>query len=159
MDKPVAGSTEPPSAEAPTSAVAEPSEPTTETKPATEAPQETSPVGNVPEASESKISVGPKDEVVAGGKPGEKRNLDSTSTWPPAAEEPEKSEPEPSDERDAKKLKTDEPAADKSNGATSGADNGQKKASRPKKEKIKDAMHKIIPDGIGRRTRSQTKGT
>lgn len=131
--------------------------PSTEEKPATEAPQESSSIGKIPDANDSKVSVGPKNETVAG----EKRDLDSTLASAPApAQDTEEPKSEPADERGAKKQKTDESATEKANGADDAAtENGQKKASRPKKDKIKDAMHKIIPDGIGRRTRSQTKGT
>ncbi|CAG7980379.1 unnamed protein product [Penicillium olsonii] len=132
--------------------------PTAEMKAAAAEPQDHSPLGN-PEVNASKLSVGPKDELVAGGKPGEKRDLDSSLGSPSAAQEPKKAEPESTGDRDAKKLKKDESASSKSNGDATSSVDGQKKTSRPKKEKIKDAMHKIIPDGIGRRTRSQTKGT
>ncbi|KAK9850863.1 hypothetical protein MYU51_011469 [Penicillium brevicompactum] len=157
IEKAPATSTEPTSADAPKPADAPTSVPSTETKPATEAPEESEPIGNLPDANDSKVSVGPKNETVAG----EKRDLDSTLESPPApAQDAEEPKSVPTEERGAKKQKTDEPAADKANGAAGSAtENGQKKASRPKKEKIKDAMHKIIPDGIGRRTRSQTKGT
>lgn len=123
--------------------------------------------GSVPIARQSQISEGPKDETVAG----EKRDIDSTLTPTPAlAEDEEQQRPEPSDEPDTKKLKTDEkpntdekPASDSNGTATaapSNTENGaQKKASRTKKEKIKDAVNKVIPgDGIGSRTRSRTKG-
>jgi hypothetical protein len=134
--------------------VAEPS--ATATKPSTEAP-ESSAIGDLPEVNKSKVSVGPMDETV----PGEKRDLDSTlSSTPTAAEDTEQPTSVPSNERDTKKQKKDDLATE-SNGtaSTSITDSGEKKASRPKKEKIKDAVSKIIPDGIGRRTRSQTKGT
>lgn len=95
---------------------------------------------------------------------GEKRDIDSTVTPTPAlTEDEEQQKPGPSDEPDSKKPKTGEKPVTDSNGNTvapSSANNaGQKKASRSKKEKIKDAMNKVIPgDGIGSRTRSRTKG-
>ncbi|KAJ5499809.1 hypothetical protein N7453_008860 [Penicillium expansum] len=134
--------------------------PTPETKPPVTEPTGSA-LGSIPVARESKIPVGPKDEIVAG----EKRDIDSTVTPTPAlAEDEEQRKPEPSDEPDTKKLKTDEKPVTNSNGtaavAPSNADSGgQKKASRSKKDKIKDAVNKVIPgDGIGSRTRSRTKG-
>ncbi|CRL17806.1 unnamed protein product [Penicillium camemberti] len=133
--------------------------PAPETKPPVTEPTEPAP-GSVPIARQSQISVGPKDETVAG----EKRDIDSTVTPTPAlAEDEEQQRPEPSDEPDTKKLKTDEKPVSDPNGtaaAPSNTENGaQKKASRSKKEKIKDAVNKVIPgDGIGSRTRSRTKG-
>ena len=164
VEKAPEANTESPKAEAPKPAdVAETSNPATETKPPAEAPAEapaeSSALGGISAAGEPKASVRPKDETV----PGEKRDLGSTlaSTSAPT-ETKEQQKPEPSDERDAKKQKTDgEPAtASNSTAAPAGTDGGgQKKASRPKKEKIKDAVNKIIPgDGIGSRTRSRTKG-
>ncbi|CAI7597474.1 unnamed protein product [Penicillium glandicola] len=118
-----------------------------------------SPPGSAPIARESQISVGPMDETVAG----EKRGIDLTVTPTPTLAEGEQQKPNPSDEPDTKKLKTDEKPATDPNGtaaATSNTENGgQKKASRSKKEKIKDAVKKITPgDGIGSRTRSRTQG-
>ena len=89
--------------------------------------------------------------------PGEKRGIDS------ALAEDEQREPEPSDEPDTKKPRTDEDHVTGSNGTTAAASNTnnkvQKKASRTRKEKIKDAVKKILPgDGISSRTRSRTKG-
>ncbi|KAJ5208906.1 hypothetical protein N7449_003285 [Penicillium cf. viridicatum] len=133
--------------------------PTSETTPPVTEPTESAP-GSVPIARQSQISVGPKNETVAG----EKRDIDSTVTpTPTPAEDEEQQKPEPSDESDTKKLKTDEKSVSDSNGtaaAPSNTENGaQKKASRSKKEKIKDAVNKVIPgDGIGSRTRSRTKG-
>ncbi|KGO64013.1 hypothetical protein PITC_012500 [Penicillium italicum] len=133
--------------------------PIPETKPPVTEPTESA-LGSIPVARESQISVGPKDEIVAG----EKRDIDATVTPTPAlAQDEEQRKPELSDEPDTKKLKTDEQPVTESNGtaaAPSNADNGgQKKASRSKKEKIKDAVNKVIPgDGIGSRTRSRTKG-
>ncbi|KAJ5384567.1 hypothetical protein N7517_002478 [Penicillium concentricum] len=119
-----------------------------------------SPIGAIPIARESQVSVGPMNETVAG----EKRDIDSTVTPTPAPAEVEaQQKPELSDEPDTKKLKTDEKAATESNGtaaAPSSTENAvPKKASRSKKDKIKDAVNKVIPgDGIGSRTRSRTKG-
>lgn len=131
---------------------------TAESKPSAKEPQEGAPIGDLPAASDSKVSVGPKNEAATG----EKRDLDSTlaPTTDPA-EDAKEQKPVPLDERDVKKQKKDDQYLAGSNGtaATSSTDNGQKKAGRPKKDKIKEAMSKIIPDGIGRRTRSQTKGT
>ncbi|KAJ5399017.1 hypothetical protein N7465_009506 [Penicillium sp. CMV-2018d] len=134
------------------------------TKPPVIEPTERAP-SSVPIARQSQISVGPKDETVAGGTvAGEKRDIDSTVTPTPAlAEDEEQQKPKPSDEPDTKKLKTDKKPVSDSNGtvvAPSNTENGaQKKASRSKKEKIKDAVNKVIPgDGIGSRTRSRTKG-
>lgn len=81
-----------------------------------------------------------------------------------ADEAPDK--PESLEERDAKKLKTDEKPISDPNGTAAVSrtdDQSLKKADQPKKEtkkeKIKDAVKKIIPgDGIGSRTRSRTKG-
>lgn len=145
-------------AEAAKPAVEEPINSTAESKPSAEEPQKSSPIGDLPGASDSKVSVGPKNETATG----EKRDLDSTlapTTAP--AEDAKEQNPVPLNERDAKKQKKDDQSLAGSNGtgATSSTDSGQKKASRPKKDKIKEAMSKIIPDGIGRRTRSQTKGT
>ncbi|KAJ5507690.1 hypothetical protein N7527_009833 [Penicillium freii] len=138
--------------------------PTPETKPPVTEPTEPAP-GSVPIARQSQIPVGPKDETVAGGTvAGEKRDIDSTGTPTPAlAEDEGQQKPKPSDEPDTKKLKTDEKPVSDSNGtavAPSNTENGaQKKASRSKKEKIKDAVNKVVPgDGIGSRTRSRTKG-
>ncbi|KAJ5944150.1 hypothetical protein N7516_004318 [Penicillium verrucosum] len=130
--------------------VTEPTEPATEPAP-----------GSVPTVRQSQISVGPKNETVAG----EKRDIDSTVTPTPALAEDKDEQPKPelSDEPETKKVKTDEKPVSDSNGtviAPSNTENGaQKKASRSKKEKIKDAVNKVIPgDGIGSRTRSRTKG-
>ncbi|KAJ5960369.1 uncharacterized protein N7479_007519 [Penicillium vulpinum] len=118
-----------------------------------------SPLGSIPIARESQIPVGPRDETVAG----EKRDIDSTVTPTLAlAGDEEQRKPEPSDEPDTKKLKTDDKSAPDSNGTAgtpSHTDNGgQKKDSRTKKEKIKDAVKRVTPgDGIGSRTRSRTK--
>lgn len=133
--------------------------PASETTPPVTEPTESAP-GSVPIARQSQITVGPKDETV----PGEKRDIDSIVTPTPAlAEDEEQQKPEPSDEPDTKKLKTDEKLVSDSNGTAvtpSNTENGsQKKASRSKTEKIKDAVNKVIPgDGIGSRTRSRTKG-
>jgi hypothetical protein len=139
---------EPLKAEAPKPTdAAQTSNPAAETKPSTEALAETSAV------NDSKASVGPKNETVTG----EKRDLDSTLAAPT-----ENKEPVSSEEREAKKQKTEEKPTKESNGtaAPSGTEEGaQRKANKPKKEKIKDAVNKIIPgDGIGSRTRSRTKG-
>lgn len=130
--------------------VTEPTEPATEPAP-----------GSVPTVRQSQITVGPKNETVAG----EKRGIDSTVTPTPALAEDKDEQPKPelSDEPETKKVKTDEKPVSDSNGtviAPSNTENGaQKKASRSKKEKIKDAVNKVIPgDGIGSRTRSRTKG-
>jgi hypothetical protein len=83
----------------------------------------------------------------------------------PASDERDKSLSEKSDEPQAKKQKVDPEPSNNSNGsAPSGsvgeANGEQKKPARPKKEKVKDAVKKIIPgDGIGSRTRSRTKPT
>jgi hypothetical protein len=117
-------------------------------------------------ANDTGDTVGPKDEIpVIEPITGAKRDLDTSeapaSTLP--AENKEKA-PEPSAERDPKKQKTDEKPVSTSNGNAASADSknvgkGQKKEGRPTKEKIKDAVKKIIPgEGIGSRTRSRTKG-
>ncbi|CAI7608353.1 unnamed protein product [Penicillium pancosmium] len=83
----------------------------------------------------------------------------------PASDERDKPLPEKSDEPDAKKQKVDpEPSKDSNNAAPSGsvekANGEQKKPAPTKKEKVKDAVKKIIPsDGPGTRTRSRTKPT
>jgi hypothetical protein len=134
-------------------------EPTPDTKPTVTEPTEST-TGNIPVTRESQVSVGPMNETVAG----EKRGIDSTVTPTPVpAADKEQPKPELSDEPDTKKLKTDENLATETNGAAvapSSTENaGQKKASRSKKEKIKDVVNKVIPgDGIGSRTRSRTKG-
>lgn len=145
--------TPPGAAEPPKSTVAEPS--ATATKPSAEAPEEPS-IGDLPAVNKSKVSVGPMDETV----PGEKRDLDSTlSSAQTSAEDTEQPKSVPSDKRDAKKQKKDLSTESNGTASTTITDSGKKQTSRPKKEKIKDAVSKIIPDGIGRRTRSQTKGT
>ncbi|KAJ5163552.1 uncharacterized protein N7500_005382 [Penicillium coprophilum] len=132
--------------------------PDPETKaPATESTG--SPIGSIPVARESQVSVGPMNETVAG----EKRGIDTTVTpTPPLAENEEQQKPEPLHEPDTKKLKIDEKPATESNGTADGPSStenaGQKKASRSKKDTIKDVVNKVIPgDGIGSRTRSRTK--
>ncbi|OQE15627.1 hypothetical protein PENFLA_c031G06237 [Penicillium flavigenum] len=116
--------------------------------------------GNIPVARKSQIPVGPKGEIVAG----DKRDIDSTVTPTPAQPEDEQRTLEPSDEPNTKKLKTEDKHVTDSNGTAAApsdtGNGGQKKASRSKKEKIKDIVNKVIPgDGIGSRTRSRTKGT
>jgi hypothetical protein len=85
---------------------------------------------------------------------GEKRELETTSTAKPSAEE--------SAEPNSKKQKTGETNADAVNGASIPAppENEsappKKKGGRPKK--TQDSVKKDIPtDGIGSRTRSRTK--
>jgi hypothetical protein len=148
-----------PPAEAPNLAdVAATSNPATEMKPPTEAPAEGTAIGSIPAANDSKVSVGPMNETVAG----EKRDLDSAlGSAPVSTGNKEPQDPVPSDERNAKKQKTEEKPATASNGTEvpSGPNDGQEKASRSKKEKIKDAVNKVLPgEGIGSRTRSRTKG-
>ena len=110
---------------------------------------------------------------------GEKRDIDSTAA-PVAAPlsahvSDEKDEPviENPDEPDTKKQKIEsEPVKETAQGsskdtngtapapATGDTNEEPKKAARPKKEKVKDAVKKVIPgDGIGSRTRSRTKPT
>lgn len=86
---------------------------------------------------------------------GDKRDIDSTVTPTPT---------QPEDEPNTKKLKAEDKPVTDSNGTAAALSNtgheGQKKASRSKKEKIKDVVNKVIPgDGVGSRTRSRTKGT
>ncbi|KAJ5094104.1 hypothetical protein N7456_009965 [Penicillium angulare] len=113
---------------------------------------------------------------------GEKRDLDSTTapasvpTVAPVAED--KKEPEAAEEPEAKKQKLDansetvpdvkdtkepsepSPVAPATTTATKDTNGDSKKAGRPKKEKVKEAVKKVIPgDGIGSRTRSRTKAT
>jgi hypothetical protein len=135
----------------------------TETKPQTdgpaEIPAESSAIGSIPSANDSNVSVGPKNETAVG----EKRDLDSTlGSDPVSTESKEKQVPAPADERDAKKQKTDQKPATALNGTEAEArstDKGPKKAGRSKKEKITDAVNKVLPgEGIGSRTRSRTKG-
>lgn len=107
---------------------------------------------------------------------GEKRDLDSTATPAPApapetvSEDKDKPAPEKTDEPDTKKQKTEpEPAQEPPQDTTGPApaapadaptSEGPKKAARPKKEKVKEAVKKVIPtEGIGSRTRSRTKAT
>ncbi|KAJ5834980.1 hypothetical protein N7447_001006 [Penicillium robsamsonii] len=119
-----------------------------------------SPIGSITVARESQVSVGPMNETVAG----EKRGIDSTVTPTPApAQDEVQQKPELSDEPDTKKLKAGEKPAKESNGTDAAPSNtenaGPNKTSRSKKDKIKDAVNKVIPgDGIGSRTRSRTKG-
>ena len=102
---------------------------------------------------------------------GEKRDIDSITA--PISKDKDKPTIEKPDESSTKKQKTEpeplkepaqEPAKD-TNGAArapaAGDTNGeQKKAAPPKKEKVKDAVKKVIPTGgIGSRTRSRTKPT
>ncbi|KAI3219284.1 hypothetical protein DTO027I6_1989 [Penicillium roqueforti] len=127
-------------------------EPAPETEPSVTEPAGSA-LGNIPIAHESQVPVGPTNETV----PGEKRGIDS------ALAEDEQRKPEPSDGPDTKKLKTDEDHVTGSNGTAAAASNPdnkeQKKAGRSKKEKIKDAVNKIVPgDGVGSRTSSRTKG-
>ncbi|KAJ5773943.1 hypothetical protein N7457_008839 [Penicillium paradoxum] len=130
-----------------------------DTEPPVAEPAE-SPLGGIPIARESQISIGPKNETTTG----EKRDIDSTVTPTPAlvgGEEQQK--PELLGEPGAKKLKTAKEPSTDFNGTDAGLSNVDdqipKKASRTKKEKIKDAVKKVIPgDGIGSRTRSRTKG-
>lgn len=83
----------------------------------------------------------------------------------PASDERDKPLPEKSDEPQAKKQKIDtEPSKDSNSSAPSdsaaNANGEQKKSAHTKKEKVKEAVKKIIPgDGIGSRTRSRTKPT
>ncbi|KAJ5132815.1 hypothetical protein N7448_006973 [Penicillium atrosanguineum] len=106
---------------------------------------------------------------------GEKRDINSTAAPIAASVSDDKDEPviEKPGEPDAKKQKTEsepvkepthQPAKDTNGTApapATGDTNGEpKKAARPKKEKVKDAVKKVIPgDGIGSRTRSRTKPT
>ncbi|KAJ5293860.1 hypothetical protein PENANT_c002G04508 [Penicillium antarcticum] len=103
-------------------------------------------------------TVGPKDEVpVVEPITGVKRDLHTS-------EAPASTLPAETEQRDPKKQKTDEKPKTTSNGSAASADlknpsNGQKKDGRHTKDKIKDAVKKIIPgDTIGSRTRSRTKG-
>ncbi|KAJ5601568.1 hypothetical protein N7510_011102 [Penicillium lagena] len=98
---------------------------------------------------------------------GEKRALDSGSAAPVTTSGTDKPPAGP-EEPEVKKPKIDTADSDQSvigmpapAASTSGENHGQpKKTSRPKKEKIKDALKKAIPsDGIGSRTRSRTNGT
>lgn len=80
----------------------------------------------------------------------------------PASNEREKPHPQESDEPETKKQKIEQETFKDANGSVptdSTADgNGTQKASRSKKEKVKEAVKKAIPtDGIGSRTRSRTK--
>lgn len=106
---------------------------------------------------------------------GEKRDIDSATA--PISEDKDTPVVEKSDEPEAKKQKTEpeteiepvkEPVKDLAkvtNGTAptpaAGDTNGEpKKAARPKKGKVKEAVKSIIPgDGIGSRTRSRTKPT
>ncbi|KAJ5255541.1 hypothetical protein N7505_010692 [Penicillium chrysogenum] len=134
-------------------------EPAPETEPPATEPAGSA-QGSIPVARKSQIPVGPKGEIVAG----DKRVIDSTVTPTPAQPEDEQRTIEPSDEPNTKKLKTEDKPVTYSNGTAAAPSNtgngGQKKASRSKKEKIKDVVNKVIPgDGIGSRTRSRTKGS
>ncbi|KAJ5550993.1 hypothetical protein N7535_001068 [Penicillium sp. DV-2018c] len=142
-----AADTEPPVAEQST----ETEEPT-----AAEAERVESSVGSVPPSHKPQETVGPMNET----KVGEKRRIESTVAPVPAGTATKG--PEPLEESGSKKVKTDEATATDQNGTTaapSKAEDGkQAKDGRSKKEKIKDAVKKVIPgDGIGSRTRSRTK--
>lgn len=108
---------------------------------------------------------------------GEKRDLDSIATQAPDQAKPLAPEPaaEKVKEPESKKQKTEQEPAQDTNGTTSAtpaapaqpstttapaveSHEEPKKAGRSKKEKIKDAVKKIIStDGPGSRTRSRTK--
>lgn len=117
-------------------------------------------------ANDTGDTVGPKDEVpVIEPITGAKRDLDTSET--PASTLPTENKEkahELTEERGPKKQKTNEKFNSNSNGnaASAGSKNGsneEKKEGRHTKDKIKDAMKKVIPgDGIGSRTRSRTKG-
>jgi hypothetical protein len=104
---------------------------------------------------------------------GEKRDLDSMATQ--VADEGKPPAPEPATEKvdgpESKKQKTEQEPAKDTNGTApaptstttapaAAAPEEPKKAGRSKKEKIKEAVKKVIPtDGPGSRTRSRTKDT
>ncbi|KAJ6115853.1 hypothetical protein N7523_006270 [Penicillium sp. IBT 18751x] len=126
---------------------------------------------DAPEQEESKPAPEPRI--------GEKRDIDSTAapvTAPVSAHvfgDKDELVMENSNEPDIKKQKigsepVEEPAQEPNkdtNGfapasATDKTNGEPKKAGRPKKEKVKDAVKKVVPgDGIGSRTRSRTKPT
>jgi len=107
--------------------------------------------------------------------PGEKRDLDSTTTSAPALATEAKDEAVPpaekTEEPEAKKQKLEtesEPAKEPvkepeapapAPATTNGANGYSKKAGRPKKDKVKEVIKKAVStEGIGSRTRSRTKG-
>ncbi|KAJ5808294.1 hypothetical protein N7474_009563 [Penicillium riverlandense] len=112
-----------------------------------------------PDAAETK-----KEEAHTG----EKHALESSSASPITSSGTDNPPVEKPEEPEVKKSKVQTADSDQSvtgipapAASTSGGNHGQpKKASRPKKEKIKDALKKAIPsDGIGSRTRSRTNRT
>lgn len=140
--------------------------PTTEApNPITEAPklveEPTQPMEEVPKPSTQEPQVG------------EKRDLDSMANQAPAEEMPPAPEPtaEKVDGPESKKQKTEQEPTKDTNGtvpapsttttAPAAAPPEEPKKTGPtKKEKIKEAVKKIIPgDGPGTRTRSRTKDT
>lgn len=135
------------------------------TSPSTDGPSSSSFAATEPEApleaqkAESKARAEPQI--------GEKRDIDSETAPARATSSEDKEKPvtEQSDQPDAKKQKTDQELVEDTNrpapSAAAGDKNGaSKKAGRPKKEKAKDTLKKVIPvDGIGSRTRSRTKPT
>lgn len=139
--------------------------------------------GPKPDAEASKPITEPFQPVEEATEPaeepqiGEKRDLDSMANQAPDQGQPPEPEPaaEKVNEPESKKQKTDQEPAKGTNGTTKPAEPAPtststapaaeapeepKKASRSKKEKIKEAVKKVIPtDGPGSRTRSRTKDT
>ncbi|KAJ5167983.1 uncharacterized protein N7482_003577 [Penicillium canariense] len=155
--------------EAPVAAQKAPEPPKEEPNPVTEAPEP------VTETSKP-VAEAPKP-VTQAPETGKKRDLDSRASSSPVLGTPPVAKPiaEEADEPEVKKQKTDQAPIKDTNGTTpttsaapiattssvaptAEANEKPKKASRSKKEKIKDAVKKVIStDGIGSRTRSRTK--
>lgn len=134
-----------------------------------EAPAATAPVVSDPsnaaaapsEPQPAAVAQVPESETKKEPQAGDKRELDdapdsdndskAASKDAPAAEH-DKPEPE------AKKQKTEISSAEPAPADEKNINGGPKKAGRPKKDKAKDVLKKIVPtDSIGSRTRSRTK--
>lgn len=140
--------------------------------PATEAPN---PATEAPKPAEEPTQPAEEAAKPATQEPqtGEKRDLDSMATQAPAEGKPPAPEPtaEKVDGPESKKQKTEQEPTKDTNGTTpaptttttapaAAPPEEPEKAGRSKKEKIKEAVKKIIPtDGPGSRTRSRTKDT
>ncbi|KAJ5155569.1 hypothetical protein N7492_008372 [Penicillium capsulatum] len=144
-----------------------PSKPAGETKPLTSpsanGPSASNLAATEPEApSEAQKAV---SESKSEAHMGQKRDLDTATTSAPAPGDVDKPVPEQVDQPDPKKQKNEQVPVNDANrpapaAATAETNGASKKAGRPKKEKVKEAVKKAIPtDGIGSRTRSRTKLT
>ncbi|KAI2793075.1 hypothetical protein POX_b03122 [Penicillium oxalicum] len=127
---------------------------------APEASPSAKPVAEQPKPADSAI-----DTVAQDPKTGEKRELEVTET--PSVEKQASALVEPTveqgKEHDSKKQKTEHAPSSATNGTSAATDSVEaqevpKESSPSKKEKVKEAVKKILPtDGPGTRTRSRTK--